>query len=106
MEYFRLAEPFAVGARGVLRAVGGEEAAFRVVEVGPGFVYSDATALEGAELIVRHEAVAQGDGVLVELSAFVDGPEAATWAPRLASDLQCSLEHDLASLAAMLEESA
>ena len=104
MEYFRLSEPFAVGARGVLRAVGGDEAPFRVAVVGPGFVYADTTELEGAELTVHHEAVSEGAATSVELSAWLEGPRAAEWAERMGDDVQSSLERDLASLARILEQ--
>ncbi|MFH8249144.1 hypothetical protein ACH3VR_02095 [Microbacterium sp. B2969] len=106
MEYFRLAEPFGVGARGVLRAIGGEEAPFRVAQVGPGFVYADTTELAGAELTVRHEAVVDGGVTRVELTAFLEGPAAAEWATRMGDDVQRSLERDLASLAQLLEDRA
>ena len=103
MEYFRLSEPFAAGARGVLKAVGGEEAPFRVTTVGPGFVYADTTELDGVELTVHHEAVDAREGTRVELWARLDGPREAEWAARIADDVQRSLERDLASLAAILE---
>lgn len=103
MEYFRLSEPFGIGARGVLKAVGGSEAAFRVTAVGPGFVYADTTEIDGAELTVHHEAVEEVDGTRVELTAWLDGPRAGEWARQLGDDVQLSLARDLASLAKLLE---
>ena len=102
MEYFRLSEPFGIGARGVLKAVGGTEARFRVTAVGPGFVYADTTELDGAELTVHHEAVEAGEGTRVNLSAWLEGPREAEWALAM-GDVQRSLERDLASLARILE---
>ena len=104
MEYFRLSDPFGVGARGVLKAVGGAEAPFRVTSLGPGFVYADTTELDGVELTVHHEAVDEPGGTRVELTARLDGPREAEWALGMADDVQRSLERDLASLAAKLEQ--
>lgn len=103
MEYFRLSEPFGLGARGVSKAVGGEEAPFRVTAIGPGFVYADTTELDGVELTVHHDASAAPGGALVELSARLEGPREAEWALRMGDDVQFSLERDLASLARLLE---
>ena len=103
MEYFRLAEPFGVGARGVLKSVGGDEARFRVTTVGPGFVYADTTELDGVELTVHHEALDTAEGTRVELYARLDGPREGDWALRIAEDVQHSLERDLASLARLLD---
>ncbi|MFF2487566.1 hypothetical protein ACFVSU_14280 [Microbacterium sp. NPDC058062] len=103
MEYFKLSEPFGVGARGVLKAVGGQEAPFRITTVGPGFVYADTTELDGAELTVHHEAVEGLDGTEVTLCAWLDGPAEAQLATRMSDEVQHSLEHDLAALAALLE---
>ncbi|KQM83924.1 hypothetical protein [Agromyces sp. Leaf222] len=103
MEYFRLSEPFGIGARGVLKAVGGEEAPFRVTAVGPGFVYADTTELGEVELTVHHEAVDGVDGTQVELSAWLVGSGEEEWARRMSAEVQGSLERDLAALAALLE---
>ena len=103
MEYFKLSEPFGLGARGVLKAVGGQESPFRVTTVGPGFVYADTTELDGAELTVHHEAVEGLDGTEVTLSAWLDGPAEAQLARGMSAEVQHSLEHDLAALAALLE---
>lgn len=103
MEYFKLSEPFGVGARGVLKAIGGQEAPFRITTVGPGLVYADTTELDGAELTVHHEAVERLDGTEVTLSAWLDGPDEAQLARGMSAEVQHSLERDLAALAALLE---
>ena len=103
MEYFRLLEPFDVGARGILKAVGGEESPFRITTVGPGFVYADTTELDGVELTVHHQAVEGLDGTEVELSAWLDGPREVQSATRMSAEVQHSLERDLVGLAALLE---
>ena len=103
MEYFRLHEPFGVGARGVSRPRGGDEATFVVTEVGPGAVYADTTLLDGAELTVHHEATPTADGCVVVLRAWLQGAEAAVWAERMGDSVQRALDRDLASLARLLD---
>ena len=103
MEYFELDEPFAVGARGRSRAVGGMETRFTVTRVGPGWVYADATDLGDAMLTVLHEAIDGEHGTAVTLTGFVEGDRAQQVAVELADDLERALERDLASLIAMLE---
>lgn len=103
MEYFRLRDPFAVGARGILKAVDGEESEFIVTAVGPGCVYADTTQLDGAALTVHHEAVSAGADTIVTLTAWVTGPATSTWVERLGNEVQVSLDRDLASLTQLLE---
>jgi len=103
MEYFELDGPFAVGARGRSRAVGGEETRFTVTRVGPGWVYADATDLGDTILTVLHEAVDGDDGTVVTLTGLVEGDRAQQVAAELADGLERALERDLASLILMLE---
>ena len=99
MEYFILEEPFGLGARGRSRAVGGAETLFTVTEVGPGWVYADTTDIGSAMLTVRHEAVEDAGGTTVTLTGLVD----VDADPELGPGLQQALEHDLESLARLLE---
>lgn len=105
MEYLRLDEPFAVGARGTLKSKSGDPAPFVVTEVVPGSVYADATLLDGAALTVRHEALPDGDGSHLTLTATLEGPDAQRWAAELGDGVQRDLEADLAALIALLEGS-
>ncbi|WP_243074330.1 hypothetical protein [Microbacterium sp. SS28] len=103
MEYFRLADAFAVGARGVLKVRGGSEAPFVVTEYVEGRSYADTTILDGAELTVHHSASPSGAGSDLVLRAWVTGPRAAEYADQLRADVQRSLDADLAALAHLLE---
>jgi len=103
MEYFRLHEPFGLGARGVLKAVGGAEAEFVVTAVDPPYVYADTTVLDGATLTVSHHATPLVDGCHVELVAWLEGSRADVYAEEMGDSVQRSLERDLASLSGILE---
>ncbi|KAF2417814.1 hypothetical protein [Microbacterium sp. B35-30] len=103
MEYLRLDEPFAVGARGVLKVRGGHEAPFVVAEYVDGRLYADTTILDGAELTVHHSAVPSESGSALVLRAWLTGARAAEYADQMRDDVQRSLDADLAALARMLE---
>lgn len=103
MEYLRLDEPFAVGARGRLKVRGGHEAPFVVTEYVEGRSYADTTILDDAELTVHHSAVPSGSGSQLVLRAWLTGPRAAEYAAQMRDDVQRSLDTDLAALARMLE---
>jgi len=103
MEYLRLDEPFAVGARGVLKVRGGHEAPFVVAEYVEGRLYADTTILEDAELTVHHSAAASHSGSTLLLRAWLTGARAAEYADQMRGDVQRSLDADLAELARMLE---
>jgi hypothetical protein len=103
MEYLRLDEPFAVGARGGLKVRGGHEAPFVVAEYVEGRVYADTTLLEDAELTVHHSAAPSGSGSTVVLRAWLTGARAREYADQMRDDVQRSLDNDLAALAQMLE---
>ncbi|MFF2371962.1 hypothetical protein [Agromyces sp. NPDC058110] len=101
MEYFVLDGPFALGATGRSRAVGGAETRFTVTRVGPGWSYADTTDLDSASLTVLHEAVDGEHGTTVTLTGLLDGDLAAV--PGEA--LRVAFERDLESLIALLEVS-
>lgn len=103
MEYLRLHEPFAVGARGVLKVRGGHEAPFVVAEYVEGRIYADTTILDGAELTVHHSAASSESGSALVLRAWLTGPRAAEYADQMRDDVQRSLDADLAALAMLLE---
>lgn len=103
MEYLRLDEPFAVGARGVLKVRGGHEAPFVVSEYVEARRYADRTILDGAELTVHHQAEPRGTGSALVLRAWLSGPRSAEYADAMRDDVQRSLEVDLAALVALLE---
>lgn len=103
MEYLRLDEPFAVGARGVLKVRGGHEAPFAVTEYIEGRVYADTTILDDAELTVHHSAAPSGSGSALVLRAWLTGSRAEEYAAQMRDDVQRSLDNDLAALAALLE---
>ena len=106
MEYFRLDGPFGLGARGVLKARGGEEAEFVVTALDPPHLYADTTTLDGATLTVSHRATPLAEGCRVELVAWLEGERASIYAAEMGDSVQRSLERDLASLAAILEPAA
>lgn len=104
MEFLRLSEPTAVGARGVLKLRGGRESAFVVTALEPGRVYADTTLLEGAELTVHHEAQPRGDGgSRLTVRAWLTGDRAEQWAAEVGDGVQHDLQADLDSLVALLE---
>jgi hypothetical protein len=103
MEYLRLAEPFAVGARGELKSLGGDPAPFEVTEVVPDRVYADTTMLDGARLTVRHEAQAAGSGTDLRVTATLDGPLEGEWATRLGDGVERDIAADLTALTILLE---
>ena len=106
MEYFRLDEPFGLGARGVLKAHGGQEAEFVVTALDPPYLYADTTTLDGATLTVSHRATPLDEGCRIELIAWIEGARASAYAQEMGHSAQRSLERDLASLSAILERSA
>ena len=104
MEYLRLREPLAVGARGELKSRAGDPAEFEVSELVDGSIYADTTILDGARLTVRHEARAGVPaGAVLTVSAFVTGPRAQYWAGEFGDGVQRDLQADLATLTALLE---
>jgi hypothetical protein len=103
MEYLRLDEPFAVGARGVLKVRGAHEAPFVVAEYVEGRLYADTTILDDAELTVHHSAVPSESGSALVVRAWLVGARAAEYADETGDDVQRSLDTDLAALARMLE---
>ncbi|WP_328478218.1 hypothetical protein OHA21_26595 [Actinoplanes sp. NBC_00393] len=105
MEYLRLAEPLAIGARGVMKAKDGPECPFIVSDLVPGLAYQDTLVLDGAELTVRHESHPHGTGSRLELHARMDGPKAAERAAEMAG-LDRVLASDLAGLVALVERNA
>ncbi|MBB2943502.1 hypothetical protein FB565_003215 [Actinoplanes lutulentus] len=103
MEFLRLDEPLAVGARGVSKPNGGRQAAFMVTALKPGIVYADTTFLRGAQLTVHHEARPAGSGSKLEVHAYLRGRRARLWARRMGDDVQNSLATDLAGLVKLAE---
>ena len=103
MEYFRLRDPFGLGATGVSRPRGGGEATFTVTALEPSSVYADTTQLEGAALTVHHRATPAGSGCVLELTAWLEGPRERPLAAELGDVVQTSIERDLESLVRMLE---
>ncbi|MEU8820191.1 hypothetical protein [Actinoplanes sp. NPDC048796] len=98
MEYLRLSEPLAVGARGVSKPNDGSPAPFMVTALEPGSVYADTTFLRGARLTVHHEARPLGEGSRLEVHAYLQGRRARVWARRMGNDVQQSLSTDLERL--------
>jgi hypothetical protein len=103
MEYLRLHEPLAVGARGVSKPYDGRPAPFMVTALMPGTVYADTTYLRGARLTVHHEVHPLGDGSRLEVHAHLRGRRARQWARRMGGDVQESLAVDLARLVELAE---
>ncbi|MFF5078500.1 hypothetical protein ACFY36_15725 [Actinoplanes sp. NPDC000266] len=101
MEYLRLAEPLAVGARGVSKPNDGSPAPFMVTALEPGTVYADTTYLRGARLTVHHDARPAGTGSRLEVHAYLQGRRARVWARRMGNDVQESLRTDLERLVAL-----
>lgn len=105
MEWFRLDEPFGVGARGRLKLREGRESPFYVSAIIDGRVYEDTTVLDAAELIVRHEAISTKEGSRLELTAALVGPRAQHFADEF-GDISAVLAADLASLIRLVESEA
>jgi GNAT superfamily N-acetyltransferase len=104
MEYLRLQEPLAIGARGVSKPNGGRPAPFVVTALEPNTVYADTTLLKGARLTVHHEARRHGAGSRLEVHAYLRGRRARRWAGRMGDDVQQSLAVDLARLVELAEK--
>ena len=106
MEFLRLDDPFALGARGVLKAKGGDPAPFMVTAVEIDRVYADTTFLDGADLTVRHEAHPHDGGTRIVLLADLEGPREDELALEFGQDVQHSLEADLGALVRLLDGNA
>jgi len=104
MEYLRLDEPFALGARGTLKLVEGRVSPFEITALVPGRLYADTTELDGARLEVSHEALPLGTGSALELVCTIEGERAELYAAEF-TDISAALAADLASLVALLERS-
>lgn len=104
MEFLRLQEPFAIGARGVSKPNGGRSAPFVVTAFEPDTVYADTTLLKGARLTVHHEARPRGSGSRLEVHAYLRGRRARQWARSMGDDVQQSLAVDLARLVELAEK--
>ena len=102
MDYLRLDEPFAVGARGMLKVGGQDPRPFEVTGVIPGRLYADTTILDGARMEVTHEAQPLGSGSSLEISATLDGERAQHYAAEFAG-IGDALADDLRRLIALLE---
>ncbi|SNY68601.1 hypothetical protein [Paractinoplanes atraurantiacus] len=103
MEYLRLEEPLAVGARGVSKPNDGSPAPFMVTALEPGAVYADTTFLRGARLTVHHEVRPAGEGSRLVVHAYLQGRRARVWARRMGNDVQEALRIDLERLVALAE---
>jgi hypothetical protein len=103
MEFLRLDEPLAAGARGVSKAHGGRETPFMVTALEPGTVYADTTFLKGARLTVHHDARPLGTGSRLEVHAYLQGRRARRWARIMGGDVQESLAMDLSRLIGLAE---
>ena len=108
MEWTRLDEPYGVGARGWLKAKGGEVSPFVITEVVRGRVFADDTLLDRARLRIRHEAQPLHDpeypgGSRLIITGSVDGPRRDEYAAAIADAVQASIEENLASLKRHLE---
>ena len=106
MEYLRLSEPFALGARGELKTRSGSPAPFVITQLVEGSIYADTTILDGAQLTVRHEAVETPNGSRIVLTATLSGPRESDWAVTMGNSVQRDLEDDLVSLSALLTRQA
>lgn len=104
MEFLRLDEPFAVGARGVSKAVGGTPTPFVVTAFEPDSVYADTTLLRGARLTVHHEARPRGAGSHLSVHAYLQGRRARRWARQMGDDVQKALAVDLTRLVSLAEK--
>ncbi|GLW29004.1 hypothetical protein [Actinoplanes regularis] len=102
MEYIRLDGPVRPGARGVMKTRAGQETPMLVSDVVPGVAFQDTVFLDGGTLTVRHESHRDGTGSRLELRAWIDGPQAAELAARMAG-LEEVLAADLAGLIALVE---
>jgi hypothetical protein len=104
MDYLRLDEPFAVGARGELKVSGENPRPFEVTAIEPGRLYADTTVLEGARLTVSHEALplGKGSGSALEIVCTVEGERAQHYADEF-TGIGDALQGDLNRLVQLLE---
>jgi len=80
LQWVRLAEPVAVGARGHLKPKGGPRLKFLVSELTPGQTFADTTLLPGGRLTFRHHAEANGTAAAdVTVTVTLTGPLAPVW---------------------------
>jgi len=104
MDYLRLDEPFALGAKGMLKVAGEDPRPFEVTALVPGRLYADTTILDGARMQVSHEALPLGSGSRLELVATLEGERAQHYANEFAG-IADALAGDLGRLVQLLEAS-
>ena len=105
MDYLRLDEPFALGARGMLKVGGEDPRPFEVTGLVPGRLYADTTVLDGARMQVSHEARPLGTGSRLELVATLEGERTQHYADEFAG-IADALAGDLRRLVELLEKTA
>lgn len=105
MDYLRLDEPFALGAKGTLKVGGEDPRPFEVTAMVPGRLYADTTILDDARMEVSHEALPQGSGSRLELVCTLSGPRAQYYAEQF-KGIGEALAGDLGRLVALLERNA
>ena len=102
-EWARVDGPVAVGARGVLKPVGGPRIAFTVAECERDAVYTDVSRVPGARLEFRHEVAATDCGSTVRVRVLLEGPLAWLWARTAFRSFRETVAADLHRLAAIVE---
>lgn len=103
MDYLRLNEPFALGARGELKVRGEAPRPFEVTAVVPGRLYADTTVLDGARMTVSHEALPLGSGSALEIVCTIEGERAQHYADEFAG-IGDALQGDVNRLVELLEK--
>lgn len=105
LQWVRLDEPLAVGARGRLRPKGGPPLKFRVSELTTDQTFADTTLLPGARLTFRHHAEPSGTTAAeVTVTVTLTGPLAPIWRRLLGlQDAAAGVNDDLDRLVALLQ---
>lgn len=107
LEWIRLEEHLAVGARGQLKPKRGPRSRFSVTELEDGRTFADTTHLLGAALTFRHRCEPSGHGARVTVDVTVSGPLAWLWARILGRrSMQTGIEGSLANLTRLIRDAS
>jgi hypothetical protein len=105
-QWARIDGPVQLGARGVLKPVGGPKTKFTVSEYEPDRVYTDVSSFPGAGLTFRHTVEPAGSGSVLTVRVWLNGPLAWFWARTACKGFAASVPKDLDRLIELVEASS
>lgn len=102
----RFEEQMALGASGRLRPSSGPAATFRVTELTPNRVFTDASRLPGAVLTFRHKIEPAPQGCTVTVVISISGPLRSLWKLLLGKNFRGAAERNITGLSSYLATAA